>query len=195
MRPDELIDASEAAHRRLLADVDRLTDEQVAEPSRLPDWSRGHVLTHLARNADSHVGMFEGAAAGEVRPQYPSVEHRRADIEAGAGRSAAALRDDLHASCARLEAAWHALPDDRWGREGITVAGPRSMTELVFRRLREIEVHHVDLGVGYSPADWSPAYVDGELRRRLPGLPDRADHGALVWWLMGRGDAPNLGPW
>ncbi|MEV0474381.1 maleylpyruvate isomerase N-terminal domain-containing protein, partial [Streptomyces prunicolor] len=27
----------------------------VAEPSRLPGWSRGHVLAHLARNADALV--------------------------------------------------------------------------------------------------------------------------------------------
>jgi maleylpyruvate isomerase len=168
---------------------------------------RGHVITHLARNADSHVWLFEDAAAGEVRHQYPTTDSsearpergtnptRAADIEAGAGRSADELRDDLIASCERLEAAWRALPGDLWDREGIVAAGPRTMTEFVFRRLREVEVHHVDLGLGYSPSDWPAVYVEGEFSRRMRGLPDRADHLALVTWLLGRAEAPELSPW
>jgi maleylpyruvate isomerase len=195
MRPDDLIEAAEAGHRRLLARIDGLRDEQVGEPSLLPGWSRGHVLSHLSRNADSHVWLFEGAVAGEVRHQYASLDQRRTDIEAGADRSAQELRDDLHAACDRLESAWSGLSDDRWESEGIAVPGPRTMGELVFRRLREVEVHHVDLAVGYSRSDWPSVYVEGELRRRLPGVADRADHLALVSWLLGRGDPPDLGAW
>ncbi len=40
-------------------------------PSLLPEWSDGHVLTHLARNADSVVRRMEGAARGELVDQYP----------------------------------------------------------------------------------------------------------------------------
>jgi maleylpyruvate isomerase len=69
------------------------------------------------------------------------------------------------------------------------------MREIVFRRLREVSVHHVDLDVGYSPSNWPSSYVERELTRRLPGLVDRADHVALVRWLLGRGDAPNLSAW
>jgi maleylpyruvate isomerase len=179
----------------LLTTVDGLTDEQVAGPSSLPGWTRGHVISHLARNADSHVGMFEGAAVGEVRPQYPSAEKRVDDIEAGAHRPAHELRLDLRAACDRLETAWRDLNDDLWDREGLVAAGPRTMAEFVFRRLREVEVHHVDLDAGYSPSAWSSVYVDGELRRRLPRLRDRADPVALAAWLLGRGEAPELGPW
>jgi maleylpyruvate isomerase len=179
----------------LLSVVDHLTDDQVLAPSLLPGWSRGHVITHLARNADSHVWLFDGAKAGEVRSQYPTLDKRSEDIEAGARRSAEALGHDLKSACDRLESAWRDLNEDLWDREGVVVAGKRTMNELIFRRLREVEVHHVDLDVGYAPSDWPSAYVDGELRRRLPGLQDRADHRALVTWLVGRGDAPELGPW
>ncbi|HEY5154224.1 MAG TPA: maleylpyruvate isomerase N-terminal domain-containing protein, partial [Acidimicrobiales bacterium] len=126
---------------------------------------------------------------------YPSLEQRQEEIEAGAGRAPQELRDDLRAACERLESAWRDLGDDGWEREGIVVSGPRTMAEIVFRRLREIEVHHVDLDAGYAPSDWSAVYVEGELDRRLRGLPDRADHRDLVSWLLGRGEPPDLAPW
>ena len=37
---------------RLLGDTILVADEQWRAPSRLPDWTRGHVATHIARHAD-----------------------------------------------------------------------------------------------------------------------------------------------
>ena len=174
------MEACTAAHQRVLTAVCTLSDEQVRAPSLLPGWSRGHVITHLARNADSHVWLFDGARLGEVRSQYPQPGMREADIEAGAPRSADELAHDLRRSCEALEQAWRDLDDDLWERGGEVTPGRRSMSELVFRRLREVEVHHADLDVGYSSADWSSVYVERELRRRLAGLADRADHLSLI---------------
>jgi maleylpyruvate isomerase len=195
LRPDDVINACKEAHRRLFASVEPLDDEAFWRPSLLPGWTRAHVITHLARNADSHTWLFEGAAIGEVRRQYPTLEARDRDIEAGATRTAESLRTDLHGACERVERAWAALPEDDWDREGIVVAGARTMGEIVFRRLREVSVHHVDLDVGFTPEGWSTIYVEGELARRLANLADRADHTALVLWLLGRADAPELGSW
>lgn len=74
-------------------------------------------------------------------------------------------------------------------------AGPRSMTEIVSHHLRNIEVHHVDLDIGYSASDWPPVFLDGELGRRLRSLRDRADDSQLLLWLLDRGPAPKLSPW
>ena len=41
-------------------------------------------------------------------------------------------------------------------------------------RLQELEVHHVDLDVGYLPTDWPVAFVGHALDRTLRTLPDRA---------------------
>ena len=193
MRPSSDIDAALVAHVRLLGTVSAMSE--AAAPSRLPGWTRGHLVTHLARNADSHTRVLEGARVGEVRDQYPTAGMREADIAAGAARSAAELLDDLTAACARLEAAWTALDDAGWAGECRMNAGPCPAFELPFRRLREVEAHHVDLGLAYAPADWPPAYVEGELARLLPRLPDRADRNALAAWLLGRGDAPDLTAW
>ena len=72
-----------AAHQRLLATADALTDEQVAAPSLLPGWTVGHVLAHLARNADSHARVLAAADAGEVVDQYEGgPAARAAEIDA-----------------------------------------------------------------------------------------------------------------
>ena len=68
------------SHARLLDHLAHLTDEDAAAASLLPGWTVAMLVTHLARNADSHRGMFEGAAVGEPRQQYPSAEARDADI-------------------------------------------------------------------------------------------------------------------
>ena len=184
-----------ARPRWVLATVAAMTDADAAAGSLLPGWSRGHVVTHLARNADSLTWVLDGARLGEVRDQYPTEGMREADIDAGAGRTASELHDDLVTACARLEAAWAALDDAAWSRECRMRAGLCPAAELPFRRWREVEVHHVDLGLAYTPADWPPAYVEAELVRLLPRLPDRADPNALTAWLLGRGDAPDLTPW
>ena len=194
-RPYDLIEAAEVAHRQLVASVESLDDDGMRAPSLLPDWSRAHVISHLARNADSHTWLFDGAGVGEVRRQYSSLEARQHDIESGAQQTAQELREDLRASCERLESAWVALGDDAWDREGMVAVGARTMREIVFRRLREVSVHHVDLDVGYTPSHWPKIYVEGELARRLPGLADRADQAELISWLLGRGSAPTLKPW
>ena len=87
---DATIEGCAAAHQRLLADVDTLTDEDIARPSTLPDWTIGHVLTHLARNADSHIRVYEAAARGVPTERYPGGQQgRNVEIETGAARPAA----------------------------------------------------------------------------------------------------------
>ncbi len=39
------------AHTKLFATIAGLTDDGVSRPSLLADWTVGHVLSHLARNA------------------------------------------------------------------------------------------------------------------------------------------------
>ena len=170
------------SHIRLASTLATLTEGDARRPSLLPGWSVGHVLTHLARNADSHVRMLEAAARGEVADQYPGGnEQRAADIEAGARRSAAELVDDVLRSAARLEAVWDATPGHVWPTgEGRVVGGIWPVAELPFRRWREVEIHHVDLGLRYGFADWPDDYVDAELARCVAGLPGRLPAGTAV---------------
>jgi len=193
MRPTEVIEVCTASHAALIADASRLTEDDVRAPSRLPNWSRAHLLTHVARNADSMVWLFEGATLGESREQYPRPGMRETDIEAGSTRSTDEIVDDLVNACQALETVWSRVDDDLW--DLTAGVAQRTMAELAFRRLREVEIHHVDLDVGFEPANWHPFYVGEELRRQIEQLPDRADHVALVAWLTGRREVVDLDPW
>ena len=95
----EWVDTGQRAVEQHVAALD---DAAMLGPSRLPGWTRGHVLTHLARNADALVNLLTWARTGTPTPMYPSVESRNAGIEAGAARPAAEQRADLEATARRL---------------------------------------------------------------------------------------------
>ncbi|MCX4551779.1 maleylpyruvate isomerase family mycothiol-dependent enzyme [Streptomyces sp. NBC_01267] len=190
-------------HERDLASVDEATEQLLAsaagldnaavhEPSRLPGWSRGHVLAHLARNADALCNVFEG------RPMYETAEVRDADIERDAPRPLSEQLEDVRASAARLRER-AALPAD-WSRtvtlrNGVTDTAAR----IPFRRRVEIELHHVDLGIGYELEDLSAEFTAREidfLQQRFSSDPAVAEvtgpATALLGWLSGRRDGAGL---
>jgi maleylpyruvate isomerase len=67
---------------RFLGAVRALADDDVLGPCALPGWTRAHLLTHVARAADSRTGMLRAARAGLAGEQYPSEQARAG----GAGR-------------------------------------------------------------------------------------------------------------
>ena len=195
MRPDEVIDACRTAHQRLLTGLAPLSDDDLRAPSLLPDYSRAHVVAHVINKTNPHVSLFAGPPAGEVRRLHPDGHDTDHAADAGARRSAPELRADLERSFEQLEAAWAALEDSLWERQAIMTPGPRTMDEIVAHHLRNVEVHHVDLDIGYRPSDWPACFVERELAKRLRGLPDRTEHADLLAWLLGRAPPPELGPW
>lgn len=206
VRPDGAVVATirgcAVAHRQLEQTLEGVDEETVSRPSRLADWTVGHVLTHIARNADSYVRMLDAAATGESVEQYAGgPDQREADIEAGARRSAHELVDDVRTSSAALEAAWEAMPLDAWRGHGLALGSEWPCRVLPFHRWREVELHHVDLGLGYEPVHWPDDYVRHELEATLATLPERLHGGdarAVLAWLVGRGDQPpdvDLAPW
>jgi maleylpyruvate isomerase len=199
----EAVNGAKSAQRRLLDDIADLTDDQARAASLLPDWSVGHVLTHVARNGDSFVRMMSAALRGEVLTQYDGGHERRAaDIAAGAGRPAAELIADVARSAVELEAVWDAMTPQAWAGHGLNATGEVWPCQAMpFHRWREVAIHHVDLGLGYTPADWPDDYVARELAIALRLLPERldgSDQRQLLAWLLGRRDEPtdlDLAPW
>jgi len=186
---------------RLIAAVGELDDNNAAGASLLPGWTRGHVLAHLARNADALTNLLTWARTGVKTPMYASDTARDADIERDAARPLAAHLDDLRTSAERFEAAAAALPEERQAYE---VAMRNGVTERAarrpFRRLVEVELHHVDLGVGYSMADLPARFVTQDLdfmtgvklsgRGDVPALHLVADEGGS--WRTGRAEGPPI---
>ncbi|MEU6142178.1 maleylpyruvate isomerase family mycothiol-dependent enzyme [Streptomyces sp. NPDC047081] len=180
------------ATERLLTAAAKLDNASAAEPSRLPGWTRGHVLAHLARNADALVNVLEG------RPMYVSGDARDADIERDAPRPLDVQVADLRESAARFQAAGAAPAD--WSRtvelrNGVTDSASR----VPFRRWVEVELHHVDLGIGYEledlPAEFREREIDF-LTERFSGHPDvaptRLTDGTRAWRTGREADAPEI---
>lgn len=200
------------AQSRFQAAVVGLSETDVRRPSRLPGWTVAHVLTHVARNADSHRRRAEAAARGEIVDQYSGgAAGRAAEIEEGAGRSAKELVDDVRASAQAMEAAWRAVPESAWANRTRDVGGrERPLSGLPSRRWQELEVHVVDLDVGVTHGDWPDEFVAVwlpllrlTLRDRLaegsrapqPDVLDARDELAWLYGRLRRKDLPDLAPW
>jgi maleylpyruvate isomerase len=108
--PTALLDRIITATEYVLTTAGGLSDDDMRDRSLLPNWSRGHVLTHLARNADGGTRLLTWARTGVPAAEYPSLEERAAQIEAGAGRSAAELVADVRRSSARFTAEYSLMP-------------------------------------------------------------------------------------
>ncbi|MEU4233180.1 maleylpyruvate isomerase N-terminal domain-containing protein [Nonomuraea sp. NPDC026600] len=93
-----------AATDRFLATAASLTGDDVAAPSRLPGWSRGHVLSHMAGHADSHINLLTWARTGIETPRHPTAEARATGIEAGADRTGGPAADVRPPGTPRLPA-------------------------------------------------------------------------------------------
>jgi maleylpyruvate isomerase len=162
------LESVRGATERLLTAAAKMDNASVTESSRLPGWSRGHVLAHLARNADALVNVLRG------RPMYPSGEARDADIERDAPRPLDVQLADLRDSAARFQEEGAAPAD--WSRtvelrNGVTDSASR----VPFRRWVEVELHHVDLGIGYDLEDLPEEFLEREidfLAERFRGHPD-----------------------
>jgi maleylpyruvate isomerase len=164
--PGSLRGQIDEATGRLEATAAVVTDDQARAPSLLPGWSRGHVLTHLARNADGLRNLLIWARTGVETPMYAGPGAREEQIEAGAGRPAAELAADLDASAAAFAREAAGLPAGSWNTTVGGVDGPAHPAWFVLvRRLREAEIHHVDLGLAYRPPDWPLRFVADELER------------------------------
>lgn len=149
----------------LLTAVAKLDDRAVAEPSRLPGWTRGHVLAHLARNADALVNLLTWARTGIETPMYAGEEARDAAIERDAGRPPAVHLEDLRTSAAGFERTAASLTPEQWEfRVTLRHHVTESASRLPFRRLLEVELHHVDLGIGRAVTDLPPAFAEQALR-------------------------------
>ena len=156
----ELNDQIDFATQRLLDDARTIPEAELRAPSLLREWTRAHVLAHLARGADAMRNLLISARSGQNRPAYASAQAREAGIERGAAMAAKELIADLADSSMALRAVVKQLPDPAWQvRVRVLDSAPFPAADLLTRRLVEVELHHCDLAVGYGPADWPAAFA------------------------------------
>jgi maleylpyruvate isomerase len=185
---DDFIHGCIASQHTLLDWLGGLGDVDVTRPSLLPNWTVGHVLTHIARNAEGCRNMLYGGA------MYPGgVPQRNADIEAGAVRSFGEQVAHIRAASDDFERTLLTMTDEQWAGEAVAPFGMVKATEVPLRRWREVEVHRMDAGLGSTWRDIPSAWVAADLgvRRLAFGQPIPADVAALgdkaeLAWLFSR---------
>ena len=210
------VEAVLEATTRYLVAIEALSDDDLRAPSALPGWTRGHVLGHVALNAQGLGRALRGARRGEPTTIYDSNEARDADIEERATGSAA----DLVAF--NQLAALQLAGELRLMKALVTVertpGGPVvDAAKVVEMRWREVEIHFADLLSGYRPSDWPApfaSYLLDEVARDRGAagldltlhvrdqertvLVGKGGHGVagtagdLAWWLVGRGAGEGL---
>ena len=137
--------------------IENLSNDDVAADSLLPNWSRGHVITHLANNARGLSNLIDWALTGVQKDMYVSVEQRGIDIEEGAKRPGNEIVADfleqanIFANNLDRLIVGPLLSDEVVLGNGMHVH-PHEITTL---RERELLVHLVDLGLDYKANDWS----------------------------------------
>lgn len=174
INPIDALPSVRAAQHRVLLLLELLDGESARAPSLLPGWSRGHLITHLARNADAQRGMLEGTLRGEVVQMYPGgAEQRQRDIDGGANRSVDELIADYRTSADRLERTWDLMDPVSWARSVHARSGIKPATSTIRVRWQELELHSVDLGLDRSAKDIDPRLIAVLLPDLMVGLPPR----------------------
>jgi maleylpyruvate isomerase len=219
-----VLDRIEAATDRLLRTVDGMDRTARALPSRCPGWSRAHVVAHLTRNADALGNLLSWAATGVPTPMYDSAQARIEGIASSAQASPEQAGVDLRAAAGRFAGAVRSLPAASWTARvprGHGGTGPEmAVADVPWHRLKEVEIHHVDLNLDYTPAHWPADFVERMLDEAVASMAARPEvprfslrrtdssrerpvgalggpvvagpPAALLSWLLGRSDGEGL---
>lgn len=209
------IEALLEATTRYLEALSGLTDEQLREPSLLPGWTRGHVAAHVGNHAHGVARALRGERTGERTTVYDSQDARDAEIEERATGTAEELV--AHNQMAALRLAGEIRLMKAGASVERTPGGPVfDAAQVVEGRWKEVEIHHVDLAIGYQPSDWPLPFASYLLESAASDRSDEIDltlhandveqtelvgkggHGVagragdLAAWLIGRTDGSLL---
>lgn len=139
--------------------VDSLPDADLDGPSALPDWTRRHVVAHLARNAEALGRLLAWARTGVPTPMYADADQRASEIESSAQVDAARLRGELTDTATALDDDVAALTDAQWQATVRSARGREiPAAEVPWLRAREVWLHALDLDAGVDVGQLPPAF-------------------------------------
>ncbi|WP_136609820.1 maleylpyruvate isomerase family mycothiol-dependent enzyme [Sinomonas albida] len=182
---DRLVTEIDSAAAGIRAELERLTDDSVGQPSELPGWTRGHVLAHIQGICTAMARQVEYARRGEKVELYEGgYEARNRAIEDGAVATADQHRDRVGAALDRALGQLAAIEPGDWDRpityrNGVVRDGGYALW-------RELVIHHSDLGTGCTQQEWSEDFcrhVLGFLEPRVPAANTfvlRSDRGGQI---------------
>ncbi|MET9694267.1 maleylpyruvate isomerase N-terminal domain-containing protein [Streptomyces sp. NPDC006514] len=110
---------------RTTATLGVLTDADVRVPSALAGWTRGHVITHLARSIDAYQRLLAVARTGIEPASWTDAKALARAGREDANRPAAELATDLRSRLAHLAEDATSMPVECWDTLVTALAGWR----------------------------------------------------------------------
>ncbi|MDJ0105507.1 maleylpyruvate isomerase family mycothiol-dependent enzyme [Rhodococcus erythropolis] len=165
MRPEtrQVLQWLASETQSLLVSVDALWESDFNEQSRVSEWTKGQVVTHLARGADTFADRLAHSCPSlDSAPRDGSANGW--DSTVGGDRPGAVLIGDIVESIDRLSQILEQVSDKDWyhheGSDDQTI--PLDRTRWLWLWLCEVTVHHVDLGshFGELPFDLQATLLD-----------------------------------
>lgn len=129
-----------------------LSDEELRGPSLLPGWTRGHLVGHVAANAQGMSRLVNWGCTGVEQPMFASRDARNQEIEDLSRLNIEELiklhQQGVHA----LNQAWdeaEAIGDQAWDYRVKNAHGVEMpMRRTLWMRSREVWVHTTDINNG-----------------------------------------------
>ena len=197
----QFLDAIRQRSRTIAGSLRELGDDELHQPSELPEWSRLTIACHLRFGAETLSRMTRCALHGVPAAYYPEGREaqRPRTLVPRPGESAQDVVESLALLSDGLDEEWSALHVAAWDGEVVepkdnSDLGPIRLGRLPLLRLTELEVHGTDLGLHL--ADWSELFISTVLPMRLEWLNiRRANHRAFDTelegsWLLVADDGP-----
>ena len=134
----------------------------VHEPSRLPGWTRAHVASHIARNADGLIRSIEALLSDRPTLMYDGDEERDWAVERGSQRGGLDLQIDLDTTAGRLNTAFNQLEELAPDTPVELRPQHRLRADLLpLARLNEVVLHtiHTFQACAFDRSAISPGYV------------------------------------
>ncbi|MEU6593622.1 maleylpyruvate isomerase N-terminal domain-containing protein [Streptomyces sp. NPDC046881] len=132
------------------------------------------MLAHVRHSVDACLWLLRLARTGRAPGPRPDAAAPAAAVERDAVLPAGRLAGLLRESLDRFTGEADGTPAAAWDRLVPAPAGRRHPAwYLLLRCLRELETHHLDLGVGYGSEDWPERYVRWALDDTLGTLRER----------------------
>jgi len=173
---DLWLSVADDSHRRLVAEVDALTPEQVAGPSFASDWSIAQVLSHLGSGAEIFTNFVQAGLEDEPAPGADDFKPvwERWDAKPPGDQAVDAIAADQ-----RFLQLLHDLDEEQ--RRDWTMAmfgSDLTLADLIRLRLGEHAVHSWDIAVMSDAAAVIAPDAAALLIDEMPSLVERI--GALV---------------
>lgn len=141
--------------------LNELSDGALDAPSRVPGWSRRHVIAHVGYHARGLARLVEAARNGAAEESMAEPENQIEDVEFGATLPAHALRYLFQHSSIHLNVEWRDLSVNGWRGSVRSLNGELvAIRKTPWMRAREIWIRAVDLDNEGTFSHFPDAFLD-----------------------------------